>query len=100
MSPAMDPHNSTPTIGEDQLRLLEKLCTACAVSGDEREVREIVLQEVQARATEVRVDALGNVLVTCLGERRDLAAAGDAGGPHGRGRVHACRRRWGRVVPL
>ena len=31
-------------------------------------MREIVLQEVQARATEVRVDALGNVLVTCLGE--------------------------------
>jgi endoglucanase len=58
----------TPAIGSDQIRLLEQLCTACAVSGDEREVREIVLKEVQAAADEVRVDALGNVLVTCLGD--------------------------------
>jgi endoglucanase len=44
------------------LLLLEKLCHALAVSGDESEVRAIVQQELAGRADEVRVDALGNVL--------------------------------------
>jgi Cellulase M and related proteins len=47
--------------------LLEKLCNAMAVSGDEREVRSIVLEELKPVASEVKVDALGNVLVTRLG---------------------------------
>lgn len=45
-----------------QIALLEALCNACAVSGDEGEVRRIVLKEVEPYADEVRVDALGNVL--------------------------------------
>ena len=49
-------------VGSDQLELLERLCNAVAVSGDEREVRAIVLEEIQPFADEVRVDALGNVL--------------------------------------
>jgi putative aminopeptidase FrvX len=53
-----------PTIGNAQLKLLEKLCNACAVSGDEGEVRSIVLEEIQGHTDEVRVDALGNVLAT------------------------------------
>jgi len=44
------------------LDLLERLSNACAVSGDESEVRKIVLEAVQPLADEVRVDALGNVL--------------------------------------
>ncbi len=56
-----------PTIGNAQLKLLEKLCNACAVSGDEGEVRKIVLEELKGRAENVRVDALGNVLVTRTG---------------------------------
>jgi putative aminopeptidase FrvX len=52
-------------IGDEQLRLLEKLCNACAVSGDEAEVRAIVLEEVKPVSSDVKVDALGNVLVTC-----------------------------------
>ncbi|HTX89873.1 MAG TPA: hypothetical protein VMC09_01540 [Anaerolineales bacterium] len=55
-----------PAIGNAQLKLLEKLCNACAVSGDEAEVRRIVLEELRGVATDVRVDALGNVLVTML----------------------------------
>ncbi len=51
-------------IGKTQLNLLEKLCNAVAVSGDEGEVRRMVLEAVQPYADEVRVDALGNVLVT------------------------------------
>jgi len=53
-----------PTIGNAQLKLLEKLCNACAVSGDEGEVRRIILEELKGHTGDVRVDALGNVLVT------------------------------------
>ncbi|RPJ19965.1 MAG: M42 family peptidase [Chloroflexi bacterium] len=58
-----------PTFGNPQLKLLEKLCNVIAVSGDEGEVRKIVLEEVKPYADEVRVDALGNVLATRLGTR-------------------------------
>lgn len=56
-----------PQIGDEQIKLLERLSNACAVSGDEGEVRKIVLNEVRAHADEVRVDALGNVLITKRG---------------------------------
>jgi endoglucanase len=51
------------SIGQSQLKLLEKLCNAMSVSGDEGEVRRIVLEEVKPYADEVKVDALGSVLV-------------------------------------
>jgi tetrahedral aminopeptidase len=54
--------NQLPKIGEAQISLLERLSNACAVSGDEREVRKIVLNELKPYASEVKVDALGNVL--------------------------------------
>jgi len=49
-------------IGDAQIALLERLCNASAVTGDEREVRAIVLEEVRPLADEVRVDALGSVI--------------------------------------
>jgi putative aminopeptidase FrvX len=51
-----------PQIGDGQLKLLERLSNACAVSGDEGEVRKIVLEEVRPHTDEVKVDALGNVI--------------------------------------
>lgn len=57
-----------PSIGAAQIKLLERLCNACAVSGDEAEVRKIVLEQVRPHADVVQVDALGNVLVTKRGE--------------------------------
>jgi endoglucanase len=57
--------------GNAQLKLLEKLCNAIAISGDESEVRKIVLEEVKPYADEVRVDALGNVLATRLGRAKN-----------------------------
>ncbi|HMN59745.1 MAG TPA: hypothetical protein PJ988_05245 [Anaerolinea sp.] len=54
--------SETPRIGADQIALLEKLSNACAVSGDEQQVRKIVLDEVRGAVDELRVDALGNVL--------------------------------------
>jgi tetrahedral aminopeptidase len=56
-----------PPFGNPQLKLLEKLCNVIAVSGDEGEVRKIVLDEIRAYADEVRVDALGNILATRCG---------------------------------
>ena len=56
-----------PTFGNAQLKLLEKLCNVIAISGDEGEVRKIVLEEIKPYADEVKVDALGNVLATRLG---------------------------------
>ena len=49
------------------LKLLERLCNVVAVSGDEGEVRKIVLEEIKDHADDVRVDALGNVLATRQG---------------------------------
>ena len=51
------------SINKTQFNLLEKLCNAMSVSGDEGEVRRIVLEEVKPYADEVKVDALGSVLV-------------------------------------
>lgn len=51
-----------PAVGADQVALLERLCNATGVSGDEREVRAIILEQVRPLADEVRIDALGSVL--------------------------------------
>jgi len=56
-----------PTIGTQQIKLLERLCNASGVSGDEGEVRCIVLEELKGHAEDVRVDALGNVLAIRTG---------------------------------
>jgi tetrahedral aminopeptidase len=62
-----------PTFGTTQLKLLERLCNVIAVSGDEGEVRKIVLEEVKPYADDVKVDTLGNVLVTRNGRGRKRA---------------------------
>jgi len=67
MDPENRRHHRPPQLGADQVRLLERLCSACAVSGDEGEVRAIVLEAVKPYAGEIKVDAMGSVLVTCRG---------------------------------
>jgi endoglucanase len=62
-----------PNISNAQFKLLEKLCNACAVSGDEGEVRKIILEEVKPYADNIKVDALGNVLVTKNGKGKNKA---------------------------
>jgi len=59
-----------PTIRAAQIRLLEQLCAAGAISGQEGEVRKIVREQLEAHADELRIDALGNVLVTKKGKGR------------------------------
>lgn len=53
------------------LDLLTQLCNAVAVSGDEQEVRAIVLEQVKPIADTVTVDSLGNVLATKLGKGKN-----------------------------
>jgi len=67
METTMIQRDDYPQIGDEQVQLLERLSNACAVSGDEGEVRKIVLEEVRPHADDVKVDALGNVLVTRRG---------------------------------
>ena len=59
-----------PTIRKPQLDLLERLCAATGVSGDEGQVRAIVKETLAAASIEYRVDALGNVLAEKKGSRR------------------------------
>ena len=68
MMPDQELETTTPEIGDAQIALLERLCNACGVSGDEGEVRQIVLEEVRPHADQIKVDALGNVLVTKPGQ--------------------------------
>lgn len=57
-----------PRTGTSQIRLLERLSNACAVSGDEGEVRKIVLEELRPHTDEMDIDAMGNVLITRRGQ--------------------------------
>lgn len=58
------PQLQAPATGSEQIALLEKLSNACGVSGDEGEIRAIVLEEVKPYADNIKIDAMGNVLVT------------------------------------
>jgi putative aminopeptidase FrvX len=53
-----------PEIGTNQIALLERLSNALSVSGDEGEVRSIVLEEIRELADDLKIDAMGNILVT------------------------------------
>jgi tetrahedral aminopeptidase len=60
-----------PTIGKKQLDLLEKLSNVIAVSGDEGNVRKIVLEEITPYVSEINTDALGNVIAYCKSEKKN-----------------------------
>jgi endoglucanase len=60
--------NQTLHIREEQIDLLGRLSNACGVSGDEREVRRIVLDEIRPYADEISVDTMGNVLAIRRGQ--------------------------------
>lgn len=52
------------------IELLERLCTACGVSGDEDDIRDIILEEIKPYADELKVDSLGNILAFKKGKQR------------------------------
>ena len=54
-------------------KLLEKLCTANGISGDEGSVREIIINEIKPFADEIKTDNLGNIIVFKKGKNRAKA---------------------------
>jgi putative aminopeptidase FrvX len=58
----------SPGIARAQIELLEKLTNACAVSGDEGEVRAIIREQIEEQVDEFNVDALGNILAVRSGQ--------------------------------
>ena len=61
------------SLGNRQIALLEKLSNAVGVSGSEGEIRKLIFSELKPVADEIKVDALGNVLVTRLARRPENA---------------------------
>lgn len=51
-----------PGVSNSQIRLLQRLCDAVAVSGDEKAVRSIIKEQISSFADELNVDAVGNLL--------------------------------------
>lgn len=60
-----------PSVGAAQINLLERLSNACAISGDEGEVRKIVLSEIRGIADEIKTDALGNIMAIRKGSGKN-----------------------------
>jgi putative aminopeptidase FrvX len=60
-----------PRIRNAQYRLLEQLCNAGGVSGDEGEIRKIIKGQLTDIADDLQVDTLGNLLVKRIGEKRN-----------------------------
>lgn len=52
------------------LTLLERLCNARGVSGDESEVRDIIIDEIKYIADDIKVDNLGNIIALKKGKKR------------------------------
>ena len=51
--------------------LLEKLCNASGVSGDENEVREIIKNEIEPYTDELSVDSMGNLIAKKIGKNHN-----------------------------
>lgn len=67
-----NPDWQPPRIAAGQIKLLAELSQACAVSGNENSVRQIVLQQVEGLADDLQIDAMGNVLVTKHGAGKGM----------------------------
>ncbi len=52
------------------LVLLEKLCTAYGISGDESQIRDIIKEEIKDFADSIKTDNMGNLLVFKRGRKR------------------------------
>lgn len=52
------------------LKVLEKLCLAVGISGDEGAVRDLILDEVRPYAESIKITPLGDLLVFVRGEKK------------------------------
>lgn len=49
--------------------LLQRLCKACAISGDETAVRDIIVEEITPYVTKIDIDNMGNVIALKKGQK-------------------------------
>jgi endoglucanase len=61
----------SPSIGNPQIKLLEKLSNTISVSGDEREIRKIIIERIEDLVDEYKIDHLGNILAIKKGKGRN-----------------------------
>ena len=61
-----------PVLTDSDVALLAELSNACAVSGNEREVRKVVRREVEPLADSFEVDAIGNVIAVKKAKTADF----------------------------
>lgn len=54
----------------NDITLLKRLCLANGISGNEDDVREIILQEIKGFADDIKIDALGNIIIFKRGKNR------------------------------
>ena len=52
------------------MKLLERLCKCDGLSGDEGEVRELIIEEIKPYADSITVDNLGHLIVHKQGKNR------------------------------
>lgn len=50
--------------------LLKKLCQASGISGNEDEVRNIILREIKNLASDIKIDSLGNIIAFKKGKKK------------------------------
>lgn len=60
-----------PVLTQQDVDLLAELSNACAVSGNEREVRKIVRREIEGLADSFEVDAIGNAIAVKKAKTND-----------------------------
>lgn len=51
-------------------KFLKKLCTCNGISGDENNIRNIILEEIKGYADDIKIDNLGNIIVNKRGRNR------------------------------
>ncbi|MFC2028425.1 M42 family metallopeptidase [Chloroflexota bacterium] len=57
-------------LGKKKLQIIEKLSNAMSISGDESEVRNIILDEIGSHISDHTIDSMGNLLVEIKGTGR------------------------------
>ncbi|QUH20753.1 M42 family metallopeptidase [Alkaliphilus sp. B6464] len=55
--------------------LLKRLTDALGVSGNEKEIREIIIDEIKNYVDNIKIDTMGNVIVYKKGKREDINVA-------------------------
>ena len=61
----------TSSLSKKQFQIIEKLSNAMGISGDEGEIRKIILDEIGPYISNHKIDSIGNLLVEVKGKGRN-----------------------------